>query len=261
MNAKRLVRRVVGSLVSAVIVVLTLAIVVSAQVRTQETVQTGAATQSVTVERGEVVWVSGNDVMIKMESGEMRHFPNVPESARVTVGGRQLGVHDLQPGMKLERTTVTTTAPRTIRTVRTVNGTVWQAIPPTSVILTLEDRTNQRFAIPKDQKFMVDGKEVDAFSLRKGMKISATAVTTSVETATETQARLAGRMPPPPPVPVNLPVMVVEAAPVPVPVAAAPEEPVLAAQLPKTGSPLPLVGLLGLLSCAASFGIRILRRS
>src|ERR1700741_2460811 len=75
-----------------------------AQVKTETTTTSGQATQEVTVERGEGVYVSGNDLMVKMEDGSIRHFPNVPESGRVTVGGQKLGVHDLKPGMKLERT-------------------------------------------------------------------------------------------------------------------------------------------------------------
>ena len=61
-----------------------------------------------TVERGEVVYVSGNDLVVKMDDGQIRNFSDVPESARVTVGGQQLSIHDLKPGMKLERTITTT---------------------------------------------------------------------------------------------------------------------------------------------------------
>ena len=44
--------------------------------------------------------VDGNDLVVKMEDGTIRHFPNVPESARVTVDGKELGIHDLKPGMR-----------------------------------------------------------------------------------------------------------------------------------------------------------------
>ena len=49
-----------------------------AQVQTATSVEHGTATSQVTIERGEVVYVSGNDVMIKMEDGSLRHFPDVP---------------------------------------------------------------------------------------------------------------------------------------------------------------------------------------
>src|ERR1700758_4202820 len=98
----------------SVVAVCAFALSMSAQVKTETTTTSGQATQEVTVERGEVVYVSGNDLMVKMEDGSIRHFPNVPESGRVTVGGQKLGVHDLKPGMKLERTLTVTSTPQTV---------------------------------------------------------------------------------------------------------------------------------------------------
>ena len=128
---------------------LVLALNVSAQVQTETSTTSGKATKEVQVERGEVVTVAGNDLVVKMEDGTIRHFPNVPESARVTVDGRQLGIHDLKPGMKLQRTITTTTTPQTVTTVQTVTGKVWYVNPPNSVILTLESGQNHQFKIPK----------------------------------------------------------------------------------------------------------------
>jgi hypothetical protein len=125
------------------------------QVHTQKTTAAGQATKEVLVERGEVVVVNGDDLVVKMEDGSIRHFPNVPKSAKVTVDGRQLGIHDLKPGMKLQGTITTT--PQTVTTVQTVAGRVWYVTPPSSVILTLENGTNQSFRIPKGQKFNVNG--------------------------------------------------------------------------------------------------------
>src|SRR5205814_4896465 len=134
---------------------------------------------------------------VKMEDGEIRHVPNVPESAKISVDGKELGIHDLKPGMKLERTITTTTTPRMVTTVQTVTGKVWQVTPPNSVILTLEDNTNQAFKIPKGQKFTVDGQETDAFGLKKGTNVSATKIVEVPETEVEHQRQLTGSMPPP----------------------------------------------------------------
>jgi len=147
-----------------------------AQVQTTTRTTAGESRYNVTVNRGEVYAVDGNDLIVKMEDGTFRHFPNVPESARATVDGKQIGIHDLKPGMKLQRTITTTTTPMIVTTIQTVTGKVWHVNPPRSVILTLEDNTNQEFKIPKDQKFNVDGQMVDAFALRKGMKVSATKI-------------------------------------------------------------------------------------
>jgi hypothetical protein len=235
---------------------LALALNMSAQVQTTTSTTADKASVVTKVERGEVAYVSGNNVVIKMEDGSLRHFDNVPESAKITVDGKEIGVHDLQVGMKVQRTISTTTTPKTITTVKSVTGKVWHVTPPNTVILTLEDGTNQQFKIPKDQKFNVDGQMVDAWGLKKGMKIAATKVVEEPITVVEQQRKLTGTMPPPPPPPpADVPVIVfVAEAPPPTTVAeAAP------AALPKTGSSLPLIGFLGLLSLASGFGLKALR--
>ncbi|MGA9585357.1 MAG: LPXTG cell wall anchor domain-containing protein [Terracidiphilus sp.] len=235
---------------------------VNAQVQTSTSTTSGAATHQVKVEKGTVVLVSGNDLWVKDQAGQIRHFPNVPESARVSVNGQQLGIHDLKPGMTIERTTVTTTTPKLITTTQTVTGKVWYVNPPLSVILTMEDGKNQEFKIPNGQKFNVNGQMTDAFGLKKGMQISATKIVEVPETVVTQKRELAGQMPPPPPPAPDQPVLIAVLVPVPVPAAApapAPEAP--APALPKTGSSLPLIGLLGLLLMGASFGLRSFRRS
>jgi hypothetical protein len=234
---------------------LALSLNMTAQVQTQSSTAAGQASHDVTVERGEVVLVSGNDLVVKMEDGSIRHIANVPESARVDVDGQQLGIHDLKPGMKLQRTTIKTTIPKTITTVKSVTGKVWHVTPPNTVILTLEDGTNQQFTIPKGQKFMVDGRETDAWGLKKGMAVSATKVVEEPITVVEQQRKLTGTMPPPPPAPpADVPILVAVAAPTPAP--AAPAAP---AELPKTASFLPLIGLMGSLALLLSVCLKTIR--
>lgn len=232
----------------------------SAQVQTSKTSTTGQPTKEVTVDRGEVLLVQGNDLVVKMEDGSIRHFPNVPESARVTVEGKELGIHDLKPGMKLERTITTTSTPRTITTVKTVKGKIWNVNPPKTVTLTLDDGTHQTFKIPNGQKFNVDGRMVDAFQLRKGMIISATKVVEAPETEVSQERKVTGTMPPPPPPPpADQPILISEAQPS--TPEKAPEQQPAPAELPHTASPLPLIGLLGVLLCGSPFAMRMLHRS
>ena len=225
------------------------------QVQTTQTTTTGTAAVQVNVERGEVVTVEGNDLMVKMEDGTIRHFPDIPDSARVTVNGQQLSVHDLKPGMKLQRTITTTTTPQTVRTVQTVTGKVWYVNPPNSVILTLENGQNQSFKIPKDQKFEVNGQMVDAFGLKKGMKVTATKITEAPETIVAQQKTVTGTMPTPPaPPPAYTPILIVEESPTaaaaPPAVATAPapataETPAVPTETPtRTGSYTWLIGLV-----------------
>ena len=239
-------------LVLAVVACIALTVSMSAQVQTSSSTTAGTSSKEVTVTNGEVVLVSGNDLVVKMEDGTIRHFPNVPESARISVDGRQLGIHDLQPGMKLQKTVTVTKTPTVVTTTKQVTGKVWQVMPPNSVILTLEDGSNQKFNIPKDQKFNVDGQMTDAWGLKKGMKISATKVVEEPVDVYEHHQQVSGTMPPPPPAPpADQPILMAVAAPPPAPAAPA--------ELPKTGSILPLIGLLGGLFLLSSLGLKVIR--
>ena len=259
MNSQQPTRTAVHRLLAlaAGIVFLVATGVLNAQVQTQTTTKQ-ATTRQATVEQGEVLLVDGRDLIVKMSDGQIRHFANVPESVRVDVDGQKLGIHDLKPGMKLQRTIITSTTDKTITTVKTVTGKVWFVTPPNTVILTMEDGTNQQFAIPTDQKFTIDGKQVDAWGLKKGMSVSATKVIEVPETVIAKERRLSGTMPPPPPAPpADAPILIAQET----TAAPATVAEVAPTKLPKTSSLLPLIGLLGLLSCGTGFGIRLLRRS
>jgi len=178
---------------------LALSVRMSAQVQTETSTTHGTATHEVQVQRAEVVHVSGNDVVVKMEDGTIRHIANVPDSFRAVVDGKEIGVLDLKTGMILERTTTITTTPKIVKTVETVKGRVWHVQPPNYVFLTLEDGSNQRFEIPKGQRFNVEGQMVDARGLKPGMNITATKVVEFTATEVEQQRKLTGSMPVSPP--------------------------------------------------------------
>ena len=137
---------------------------------------------------------------------------------------------------------------------------MWQVSPPSSVILTLEDGTNQAFKIPKGQKFTIDGQETDAFGLKKGMNISAQRITEVPETVVTQEVKRTGTMPPPPPAPKqDVPVLIVMAPAAEAPVQTAAAEPA-PTKLPKTASELPLLGLLGMLFCGLSLASMVVRK-
>ncbi len=216
----------------------------SAQVETKTSTEVGKANVVTKVERGEVLTVSGNDLVVKMADGTLRNFENVPESARVTVDGQQLRIHDLKPGMKLQRTITTTSTPMTITTVQTVKGKVWAITPPLSIILTLEDGKNQQFKIPEDQKFDVDGKMVDAWGVRKGMIITATKIVEQPAVEVTEKKTVTGEAAPATPPPPGVPILVAEGSEeaVPTPAEAAPP-----AAAPEAASGMSTTGLIGLL--------------
>jgi hypothetical protein len=239
---------------------LAVAVSTSAQVQTHTTTTTGKTTHEVEVQNGEVVAVDGNHLFVKMSDGTLRDFPNVPESAKATVDGQQLGIHELKPGMKLQHTTITSTTPQVVTTVETVTGKVWHVTPPLSVILTMENGQNQSFKIPDGQKFMVSGQETDAWGLKKGMNVSATRITETPLTSVSQHTQVTGTMSP------DAPVLIAKGGPTAAPggaetTTAEGTSGTASGQLPKTATGLPLVGILGLLLILTSVGMTLLRRS
>lgn len=242
-------------LVAAMICIVAAAAI--AQDTAQTSVSQGQAVQEAQVEKGEVVYVSGNDLVVKMEDGEVRHV-TVPDGATATVDGKEITIKDVKPGMVLQRTITTTTTPEVVTTVRTIQGRVWHVNPPKSVILTLPDNTNKSYNVPKDQKFMIDGEEKTVFDLKKGMTITATVLTEVPQATIAERRQVTGNMPAPPPTPPAEGALLIEtAAPAATQTVAQAEPP---AKLPKTGSIIPLLGLMGVLSIAGSFGLKLLLR-
>jgi RNase P/RNase MRP subunit p29 len=245
------------TLLLAILVALPISIAVAQQTTTQETVPGQAATET-NIRSGEVVTVDGNDLFVRMDDGQVKHF-NVPPDAKFMIDGKEVSISELQPGTKLSQTIETTTTPQTVKTVTSIKGKVWQVTPPTMVILSMPDGTNKQYHIPKDQKFNVNGQQVDAFALKPGMKIDATVVReTPEEVVTHEKGTVAGQAPTPPPAPAPAePVQTAQAQPAPAPPAAPAEN---KETLPQTASPLPLLGLLGLMSVSASLGLKRLRK-
>ncbi len=251
MNSLHMTRKL-NRLVMAGIAFMSFVAATNAQVKTESTTIHEPATKTVSVDRGEVVYASGSDLVLKKDDGTVVHFANVSDTA--TVDGKQVAIDDLEAGMKLERTITTTTTPHKVTTVQTVTGKIWHVSPPHFVILTLEDGTNHKFDLPNDHKVLVDGRIVDAWALKKGMKISATRVVEAPGTVVSQQTKLTGTAPIA--FAANEPVFFTFFATAP---ARATLAEAIPASLPETGSSLPLVGLLGVLALASFLGLRAVR--
>jgi len=222
----------------------------------------GQSTVVTEVKSAEVVYVSGNDLVVRTDDGQIKHFV-VPADQTVTVGDQQLTVRDLKPGMRLTRTITTTTTPKTVTTVRTIKGRVWNVSPPTTVTLTLPDGINQQYKIPEGQMFNINGEERDAFHLRKGMMVSANVLTETPQSVTTTTTAVTGTPAPLPPpsaesaLLIEIPSTQAEQQPAPEPARPpAPAADVAKSTLPQTGSTLPLIGLLGVLCVGMSLLLR-----
>lgn len=228
----------------------------------------GAGTATTKTLKGTVVTVDGNHLAVRMSTGELRTF-DVPDSRTFNIDGNQLKVGDLKPGTSLTATVTTTTTPVTERTTTVGTGKVWY-VAGNTVILTLPNNENRMYKVKEDYKFNVNGQKASVHDLRKGMVVSAEKITEEPKTEIATNTEVTGHAPAAPaPVVAETPAPAPRPKPAPAPVAApapapAPApEPVAAApppKLPKTGSPLPLAGLAGLLFTGSSLLLRKMRR-
>jgi hypothetical protein len=235
-----------------------------------------AQTTTTEFRKGEVVYVSGNDLVVRLDDGQVKQF-TIPDDARFKVDGKDVSVHELKAGTKLAQTIMTTSTPRVVTSVRTVKGTVWNVNPP-YVIVTLADGTNKQYKVPEGTKFDIQGQEKSVFELRKGMHLTATITRTTPETEVTRTTSVTGRAPAPPrppATPVQVGVLLVEEAPA--PRAAASPAPAPApkrsqaadrpaaeetkpAKLPKTASPVPAIGMIGAIALSAGLLLRAGRR-
>jgi LPXTG-motif cell wall-anchored protein len=261
-------RKILIGLCMTFAVIVLLAATVAAQMpqTTTEKIK-GAATVTTQEMKGTVVQVEGNNLVVKMSDGEIKTFNNVPDSRKAIIDGKEVGVRDLKPGTKLTATITTTTTPVTVRTTTVGSGRVWY-VAGTTVILTLPNGENRQYKVAPDYKFTVNGQPATVFDLRKGMVVSAQKIVEAPMVEITSGTKVVGEAPAPPPArmaaaaPAPAPAAAPAAEPAPAPAAAAPAaEPAPAKKLPKTGSPVPLMGLLGLLFIGGSYGIRLIRRS
>jgi LPXTG-motif cell wall-anchored protein len=223
--------------------------------------QTSTTTET---KKFEVISVEGNQLVVRLPEGTREL--TVPEDFRFTVDGRSLSVHELRAGMAGTATisTKTTVTPVTVTEVK--NGTVVYAMGQSIIVRTAEGEVKQFTQSDIDRrgvKIMREGKPAGISDFRANDRLSATIITSRpprVMTEKEVQATLAKS---------GAPASTAAASPSPstAPTTAAAAPPLSAAAtstaprtLPKTGSLLPVVGLAGLASLFAGFGLTLRRR-
>lgn len=210
------------------------------------------------VKSGLVIGKTDHSVIVKGDDGVVREY-QVPAGRTAMVDGKETGLADLKIGTTVSATFNTVEKPVEVKTTTIKNGEVVRV--QGANLVTKEADGFHTYVVPKGFKFNVDGKETSIENLGPGMKLNATIVHTSTKMETEVQrgkaSGVAPAAPAPAPVaaaPAPAPAPVVAAAPAPAPAAPAKKK------LPKTASPMPLVGLLGGLSVAAGAGLRAIRR-
>jgi LPXTG-motif cell wall-anchored protein len=230
----------------------------------------GAPTVTTETLKGEVVKVEGNTLVVKMSTGGLRTFNDIPDSRKAVVDGKEVGVRDLQPGTKLTATITKTMTPITVRTTTVANGTVWY-VAGTTVILQSPSGENKQYNVNGDQKFTVNGQPATVFDLRQGMVVSAEKIVEEPKVEFATDTKVVGQAP--------ASMMAAPAAAQPKSASsgkasnssasgtsanAAPSSGAAPSELPKTGdpiSPIPLMGLLGLLCVGGALALRRVRRA
>jgi hypothetical protein len=224
------------------------------------------ATSATETKKFEVIAVDGNQLVVKLPEGTKEL--TVPDDFRFTVDGQQLSVRELKPGMAGTATITTTTVVTPVTVTEVKNGTV-QQVTGSSIIV----RTDEGFKMftqgevdKRGVKIMRHGKPAQLSEFHSGDKLSATIITTmppKVVTEKEVQANLArGGAGGAAPAPAS---RATSGAATPAATGgstagAGEPAPAPAKKLPKTASPLPLVGLVGLASLLTGVALTVRRR-
>jgi hypothetical protein len=189
---------------------------------------------------GTVESVAGNKVVLREADG--LHEYNLPDGFKFQLAGREVGVSEIKPGMTVDAQITDTVTTRQVKLTRIDSGTVAQ-VAPGGIVLKQKngELKSYDFKDPagNDIYFVRDGKEVSLRNVKVGERLSGTFVSTLPPQETSQRAVVAKATAPAAPEP---------AAPV---VAAATPR-----ALPHTASPLPLLGLLALVSAGVALALR-----
>ena len=229
-----------------------------AQDTTTTSVRHGDPILETKVKNAQIVYVEGNDLVIKLDNGKVEHLV-VPSDEKFTIDGKDVTVSELKAGAKLTQTVTTTTTPRYVNTVRTLKGKVWHINAPGSVIVALPDGKNHLYKVPSHAQFTINGQKKSVFDLKKGMMFEATIVTDEPQSIVEYSKSNVAEIPKPT-TPQLLGVLLFQKATPPPTEIASNVTAEHVDTLPSTASNLPMYGLLGMMSIASSLGLAVTRK-
>lgn len=234
-----------------------------AQQKTVEEKQTGPTEMMVDTKDTTVAYVEGNHLVVRLADGSLEAM-RIPMGEHFDIDGESLTLSELKPGMVLTKEIVTTSRPMVVKTVEVADGTVWFA-SGSKLIIRLKDGKTADYTVPEWAKLTVNGEEgIPLHQLRQGQQITATFITEEPMTMAELKVTSHGHygtaeretaVEQPEPAATQKP-EVARAAEPPTEV-----EPVAETkELPQTASPMPLIGLMGLMALGVSLGLRAFRK-
>jgi LPXTG-motif cell wall-anchored protein len=196
----------------------------------------GIAAASVTtdIREGEILWIEGNTIVVRGQEGVQKFV--VVEDVRFNLDGKEVSVHELKPGTKFTAQITTTTKPVQEYATEVKEAEVINVLG-NNIVFKLANGEYKRYTADRlksiDLTITKDGKPITASELRKGDRISATIITPlPPSTVTETELAVA---------------------------LSSPQSP-KPSTLPKTASPLPIVGIAGLVALALGASLTLRRR-
>ena len=152
-----------------------------------------AQNRQVEVKQAKVVYVSGNDVVVKTPDGAVKHLV-VPSDSKFTVDGREIGVKDLRTGTELTQTITTTTEEKIVTNAINVNAKVIDVAPPYLTVALPDDKI-KRVKVPAGTTFTVDGKQKTLTELREGNRLKGTVVTSTPTSVVSRTRSVTGQTP------------------------------------------------------------------
>jgi hypothetical protein len=184
---------------SVLLLAIAAAIPVCLSAQTQSTTNTTprSVSKALTIDSAQVVYVSGDDAVLKMPDGSLRLFELAPGTP-LMIDGKEARPSDLSPGMNISHVQLHSQVTSDVETVETLAGTITRK-NGRFLTLRLEDGTSKIYRVPNHATFNVGGRDTNFNDITRGMRINVTAVTTSGLNSHATAAKVVATTPPTPP--------------------------------------------------------------
>ena len=169
----------------------------TAQPETTTTKTPRAVSKVLTVDSAQVVYVSGDDAVLKLPDGSLRLFELAPGTP-LLIDGKEAKPSDLTPGTTISHLQLHSQVTADVETVETLSGTITNR-SGRFLTLRLEDGTSKIYRVPTHATFSVDGRNTNFTELTRGMRINVTSVTTSGLNAHSSAGKKVAATPPPTP--------------------------------------------------------------